>query len=168
MVMKENGMVSWEDFKTLREGQLADQRIVFTNGCFDLLHPGHVDLLDRAKQQGDLLVVGLNSDDSVRRIKGPDRPVNRADDRARVLLGLRSVDFVLIFDQDTPLELIRLVQPDVLIKGGDWPVNKIIGRDIVESRGGIVLSLTLLPGYSTTNLIERICRSCLSRRSAHE
>jgi rfaE bifunctional protein nucleotidyltransferase chain/domain len=135
-------------------------RLVFTNGCYDILHPGHVDLLARARAQGDGLILGLNSDASVGRIKGglagPKRPVNPQAERAFVLAGLESVDFIVLFDEDTPLELIRAVRPQVLVKGGDWDVARIVGRDIVEADGGLVLSLPLLPGYSTTGLIERL------------
>lgn len=135
-------------------------RLVFTNGCYDILHPGHVDLLARARSQGDGLLLGLNSDASVRRIKGdlagPKRPVNPQAERAFVLAGLQSVDFVVLFDEDTPLELIRAVRPQVLVKGGDWDVARIVGREVVEAEGGLVLSLPLLPGYSTTGLIERL------------
>jgi len=135
-------------------------RLVFTNGCYDILHPGHVDLLARARAQGDGLILGLNSDASVRRIKGnlpgPPRPVNSEAERAFVLAGLESVDFIVLFDEDTPLELIRAVRPQVLVKGGDWDVARIVGREVVEADGGLVLSLPLLPGYSTTGLIERL------------
>lgn len=135
-------------------------KLVFTNGCYDILHPGHVDLLARARAQGDGLILGLNSDASVRRIKGdlagPKRPVNPQAERAFVLAGLQSVDFIVLFDEDTPLSLIRAVRPQVLVKGGDWDVARIVGRDIVEADGGLVLSLPLLPGYSTTGLIERL------------
>ena len=131
-------------------------KVVFTNGCFDILHPGHVDYLERARSLGDILVVGLNSDASVRRLKGPLRPVNDQAARARVLAGLACVDFVMIFEEDTPLELIRAVCPDVLVKGGDWSVDRIVGREEVEERGGTVLSIPLLEGYSTTETINRI------------
>lgn len=130
--------------------------LVFTNGCFDILHPGHVDYLERARALGASLMVGLNSDDSVRRLKGFTRPINDQASRARVLQALGCVDYVVIFDEDTPLELIRQVQPDVLVKGGDWPVEKIVGREVVQGRGGRVLSLDVLPGHSTTGIIERI------------
>jgi D-glycero-beta-D-manno-heptose 1-phosphate adenylyltransferase len=148
--------LSWDDLSKVRKAVLKEKRVVFTNGCFDLLHPGHVDLLVRAKSLGDVLVVGLNSDGSVRRLKGRGRPVVGQEDRAYVLSALESVNYVVLFDQDTPLELITLVQPDVLVKGGDWPVERIVGREAVLARGGEVLSLVLLPGYSTTDLIERI------------
>jgi len=129
---------------------------VFTNGCFDLIHPGHIDLLERARALGDRLVVALNSDASVRAIKGPGRPFVPQEDRARTLRALRCVDEVIIFDEPTPARLIEELQPDILVKGGDWPVEQIIGADIVLRKGGKVLSLPLRPGYSTTELIERI------------
>ena len=135
----------------------AGQKIVFTNGCFDILHPGHVQLLAAAKSRGDVLVLGLNSDASVRRLgKGADRPVNPLEERAYVLAHLASVDFVTPFSEDTPLDLITAIEPDVLIKGGDWAPEHIVGRDVVTARGGAVLSLPLLPGYSTTSLLARI------------
>lgn len=130
--------------------------VVFTNGCFDILHPGHVNLLARAKALGRVLVLGLNSDASVRGLKGPSRPVTAFADRALVLAGLASVDYVAQFDAPTPLELIEAILPDVLVKGGDWPVENIVGREAVERSGGRVLSLPLLPGYSTTGIIRRI------------
>lgn len=142
-----------EHRKTLPEGF----RLVFTNGCFDLLHPGHVDYLSRARALGDGLMVGLNSDDSVRRLnKGPERPINAQQARAYVLAGLECVDFVIVFDEDTPLELIKAVRPQVLVKGGDWPVERIVGRDVVEGDGGTVLSIPLLEGFSTTDVVRRI------------
>ena len=138
----------------------AGKRIVFTNGCYDILHPGHVDLLARTKALGDVLVLGLNSDESVKRQgKGDDRPVNPYPVRAFVLAHLESVDFVVRFDEDTPAQLIEAVRPDVLVKGGDWPVERIVGRETVQRRGGDVVSLPLLEGYSTTALIEKIRRS---------
>lgn len=130
--------------------------VVFTNGCFDILHPGHVDYLQRARNLGERLVVGLNSDASVRRLKGPTRPVNDEASRALVLAALACVDHVVVFEEDTPYELIRAVAPDVLVKGGDWSVDRIVGRDLVEARGGRVLSIPLLPGHSTTAIIDRI------------
>ncbi len=135
----------------------AGKRLVFTNGCFDILHPGHVDLLARARAEGDVLILGLNSDDSVRRLnKGPERPINPFAARAFVLAHLASVDYVVEFDEDTPLELIRAVRPHVLIKGGDWTPERIVGREIVEADGGRVISLPLIPGFSTTALAEKI------------
>lgn len=148
--------VFFADIAGLRSAYTG-KRLVFTNGCFDILHLGHVDYLARARQLGDLLVVGVNSDASVRRLKGARRPVNGENERAGVLGALACVDHVVVFEEDTPYRLIELIQPDVLVKGGDWPVHKIVGRDIVEARGGKVLSLPVLPGYSTTGTIERIC-----------
>lgn len=130
--------------------------VVFTNGCFDILHAGHTTYLNRAKSLGDVLVVGLNSDDSVRRLKGPSRPVNTQDDRAVVLSALRSVDYVCVFREDTPLELITAIQPDVLVKGGDYSIDTIVGADVVLGRGGKVLSLPFVEGKSTTSVIERM------------
>ncbi len=129
---------------------------VFTNGCFDLIHPGHVSLLERARELGDRLVVGINSDESVRRIKGPGRPVVDQESRKAVLLALRAVDEVRIFEELTPEKLIRNIKPDILVKGGDWTENEIIGADFVKSLGGRVVSLPLLEGFSSSNLIEAI------------
>lgn len=141
----------------LEEPRAEGKTIVFTNGCFDILHPGHVDLLERCKAQGDALVVGVNSDASVARLgKGPNRPLNSFESRAFLLAHLRSVDYVVGFDEDTPLNLIKAIVPDVLVKGGDWETERIVGRCVVEGHGGRVLSLDLLPGYSTTSLVERI------------
>lgn len=133
-----------------------DKRIVFTNGCFDILHKGHVAYLNEAKALGDLLVLGLNSDASVKRLKGSERPINQENDRKFVLENLKAVDFVEIFTEDTPYELIKKIQPDVLVKGGDWPVEKIVGHDIVFAKGGNVYSLNFVDGYSTTNIIHKI------------
>ena len=133
------------------------KRIVLTNGCYDILHPGHVDLLARARAEGNVLVLALNSDDSVRRLgKGTDRPLNTFAVRAFVAVHLASVDLVTCFEQDTPLELVGQLKPDVLVKGGDWPVEAIVGGEIVAGYGGRVLSLPLVEGYSTTDLAERI------------
>jgi len=155
-------MLTLPEFLAQKAAFPPGYRLVFTNGCYDILHPGHVDLLARARALGDGLILGLNSDASVRRIKGdlpgPARPVNNQAERAFVLAGLASVDFVVVFDEDTPLELIRAVRPQVLVKGGDWDVSRIVGRDVVEADGGMVVSLPLLPGYSTTGLIERLTR----------
>ena len=137
---------------------MSGRKRVFTNGCFDVLHPGHVDLLERARALGDYLIVGLNSDASVRDIKAPYKPYINQDDRRRMLLGLRSVDEVVIFDEPTPLRLIEELKPDVLVKGGDWPVEKIVGAQQVLARGGQVYSLELLPGYSTTSIVAEIVR----------
>lgn len=133
-----------------------DKKIVFTNGCFDILHKGHISYLNEAKRQGDLLVLGLNSDASVKRLKGESRPVNNEQDRKFVLENLRCIDFVEIFTEDTPYNLIKHIQPSVLVKGGDWSVDQIVGSDIVMAAGGEVKSLSFIDGYSTTNTIEKI------------
>jgi len=130
--------------------------VVFTNGCFDLLHPGHVSLLERCRRLGDRLIVGLNSDASIGRLKGPSRPLMPEADRVAMLRALRAVDEVIVFDEETPERLIEQVQPDVLVKGGDWPVERIVGAEFVLARGGRVLSLPLEPGYSTTSIVRRI------------
>jgi len=132
-------------------------RIVFTNGCFDLLHVGHIRYLQQARRMGDLLVVGINSDDSVRRLKGPSRPVQPEQDRGEILAGLECVDYVVSFDQDTPLAVIERLTPDVLVKGADWPIDRIVGREVVEGAGGRVATITYVKGISTSVLIERIC-----------
>ncbi|HUF12049.1 MAG TPA: D-glycero-beta-D-manno-heptose 1-phosphate adenylyltransferase [Longimicrobiales bacterium] len=139
-----------------RLGRPRRQRVVFTNGCFDLLHPGHVEYLHDARLLGDLLVVGLNSDDSVRRLKGPERPLNAEDSRAIVLAGLASVDFVTLFDEDTPRELIAALLPDLLVKGGDYRAEEVVGREEVEAAGGRVVILPFRAGHSTTALLTRI------------
>jgi len=130
--------------------------IVFTNGCFDIIHAGHVDLLDRAKALGTKLIVGINSDTSARSIKGPDRPVQDQESRKAVLLGLKAVDEVLIFDELTPENLIQTLKPDVLVKGGDWKADEIIGSGFVQSYGGKVFSLPLVDGYSSSQIVEKI------------
>jgi D-beta-D-heptose 7-phosphate kinase/D-beta-D-heptose 1-phosphate adenosyltransferase len=130
--------------------------VVFTNGVFDLLHPGHVDLLAAARAAGDALIVGINSDASVHRLKGETRPVRSERERAHVLAALRSVDAVTIFDEDTPLELILALRPDLLVKGGDYSLDMIVGRQEVEGWGGRVLVIPLTPGHSTTGTIERL------------
>ncbi len=132
------------------------KKIVFTNGCFDILHLGHVDYLERAKALGDILVVAINRDASVRKLKGPERPVNSEKDRAGVLAGLQAVDFVVFFGEDTPLKTIQSIKPDVLVKGGDWPVSKIVGTGFVVARGGKVKSLKFLKGRSTTGTLKKI------------
>lgn len=131
-------------------------RLVFTNGVFDLVHPGHVAYLRSARALGDALIVGLNSDRSVRFNKGAERPINPEAERAEILLALEMVDGVVIFDEDTPFETIRRIQPDVLVKGADWGPDSIVGRDLVEARGGRVVRIDLTPGVSTTDLIARI------------
>ena len=130
--------------------------VVFTNGVFDILHRGHVEYLQKARSQGDMLVVGLNSDASVRRIKGPGRPINPQEDRAAVLAALACVDSVVVFEEDTPQALIEAVVPDVLVKGADWKVEEIVGADVVLRNGGRVANIELTPGRSTTDVINRI------------
>ncbi|MBP7548892.1 MAG: D-glycero-beta-D-manno-heptose 1-phosphate adenylyltransferase [Gemmatimonadaceae bacterium] len=131
--------------------------VVFTNGVFDLLHPGHIDVLTGARAQGDLLIVGVNSDASVRRLgKGPERPVRSEAERAYVLAGLAAVDAVVVFDEDTPLELVRALEPDVIVKGGDYAPESVVGADLVRARGGRVVIIPLTPGQSTTSIIHRL------------
>lgn len=141
----------------LAECRQRQQRVVFTNGCFDLMHIGHVRYLQAARNLGDLLVVGVNSDGSVRALsKGPDRPIVPDVQRAEVLAALACVDYVIIFSEPDPGALIAALQPDILVKGGDWPLDRIIGRDTVEARGGRVQTIPLVPGVSTTTLVQRI------------
>ncbi len=142
--------------ETLAAWRTAGERIVFTNGVFDLLHYGHVEYLEDARALGDRLVVGVNSDASVRRLKGPARPLIPEHERAELLAALESVDMVAIFEDDTPLTLIEEVAPDVLAKGGDWALDRIVGREFVEARGGKVVSVRLREGRSTTTIVERI------------
>ena len=134
----------------------SGRRIVFTNGVYDLLHPGHVRYLQQARGLGDVLIVGVNADASVRRNKGPGRPINPERERAEVVAALDAVDAAVLFDEDTPAEIIRLVQPDVLVKGADWPEDQIVGRDTVEARGGRVVRVAVEEGYSTTELVSRV------------
>lgn len=140
----------------LKRYRSRGKKIVFTNGCFDILHVGHIDYLERAKKMGDILVIGMNSDNSVRRLKGPSRPVNRQGDRARVLASLECVDFLTIFNEPTPAALIEKLSPDILVKGGDWKSRDIVGGDFVKSYGGKVVSLKFVKGYSTTGLLKKI------------
>ena len=132
--------------------------VVFTNGCFDLLHPGHIRYLEKARAQGDVLVVALNSDRSVRKIKGEDRPVLSQEERSEIMGGLGCVDFVTMFDEETPENIIKELVPTVLVKGGDWPVDKILGRQVVESNSGRVVSIDFEEEFSTSNIIKRIRR----------
>ena len=141
--------------RACRSAQEQGKRVVFTNGCFDLLHPGHVRYLAAARGAGDVLVVGVNSDRSVRALKGPGRPVQNADARAEVLAALAAVDHVVVFDAPTPLELIERLAPDVLVKGADWAAGDIVGGDFVRARGGKVVRVRLVPGQSTTRLVQR-------------
>jgi D-beta-D-heptose 7-phosphate kinase/D-beta-D-heptose 1-phosphate adenosyltransferase len=139
--------------------------VVFTNGTFDILHRGHVEYLSRAKRMGDVLVVGLNTDSSIRRIKGTGRPINSNADRAAVLAALAPVDYVCFFGDDTPHKIISRLKPDVLVKGADWKSDAIVGRDVVEANGGIVRRIRLTPGRSTSRIINRIIKSSRGRRS---
>lgn len=146
--------MTWEEAAAWRRG--VQGRVVFTNGVFDLLHSGHVDVLAQARAHGDALVVGLNNDSSVRRLKGPQRPVRAETERAYVLSALRDVDAVVMFSEDTPLALIRHLRPDVLVKGGDYGPDTVVGRDDVESWGGRVVIVPLRPGQSTTSIIDKL------------
>lgn len=139
--------------QTLRR---SGKKIVFTNGCFDILHLGHVRYLSRARKLGDVLVVGLNSDASIRRLKGPERPINRQSDRAEVLSALEPVSFVCLFNQDTPLKLIQKVKPHVLVKGGDWKGKEVVGADWVHSYGGKLKLISFVKGRSSTAVLEKI------------
>jgi len=134
----------------------SGRHIVFTNGVFDLLHPGHVRYLQHARSLGDVLIVGVNADASVRRNKGPERPLTPEHERAEILSALECVDAVVVFEQDTPAEIVRLVQPDILVKGADWPADQIVGRDTVEARGGRVVLVPVEAGHSTSAIVKRI------------
>jgi rfaE bifunctional protein nucleotidyltransferase chain/domain len=147
-------VMTWPEAQRWRRGRRG--RVAFTNGVFDLLHPGHIDVLIGARRHGEHLVVGLNSDASVRRIKGRDRPVRTAADRAYVLAALEPVDAIVVFDQDTPRELIIALEPDVLVKGGDYAVDTVVGAAEVHARGGQVVIIPLTPGHSTTSIIEKL------------
>lgn len=153
-----------QDFETiaatLAQWRAAGQRIVFTNGCFDLLHYGHLHYLAAARDLADRLVVGLNSAASVRRLKGPNRPINDELTRTHTLAALQMIDAVVVFEDDTPLELIKIVLPDFLVKGGDWKPEQIVGSEIVLANGGQVRSLPFVEGYSTTNIEQKILERC--------
>ena len=158
--------MSYDKIKTLSEltrilKKLKNKRkaVVFTNGCFDILHVGHVSYLEKARSTGDILIVGLNSDSSIRKLKGEKRPLVSQKNRARVLSALTSVDFIVIFSSLTPFNLIKAIKPDVLVKGGDWKVKDVIGSDIVKSYGGKVKSLPYIKGFSTKSLIKKIASS---------
>lgn len=136
--------------------RFRNEKIVFTNGCFDVLHPGHIEYLSKARDLGTKLLIGLNTDDSVKRLKGNNRPIINEDYRALMLASLHFVDAVVLFDQDTPLELIKLVQPDVLIKGADYKPEDIVGYEVVTAKGGVVETICLVDGFSTTSLIKKL------------
>ncbi len=140
----------------LKDLKKLGHKIVFTNGCFDILHLGHITYLEEAKAKGDILVVGLNSDDSVKRLKGPERPIKDEKSRASILAALSSVDVVIIFEDDTPISLIKAVQPDILVKGGDYKKQQIVGADFVECTGGQVVIIPFLEGHSSTDLINKL------------
>lgn len=146
-----------EEIKAIRNKlMLEGKSVVFTNGCFDILHAGHVDYLAKAKECGDVLILGLNSDKSVRSIKGEKRPIVPEEERAFILSNLKSVDYVTLFDEDTPFEIISAIIPDVLVKGADWPIDQIVGRDVVENNGGSVKTIKFVNQVSTTNIIKTI------------
>ncbi len=153
-----NKIVSKEDaLQKIKAQKLNGKKIVFTNGCFDIIHPGHVDYLSQARDLGDFLILGLNTDNSVKRLnKAPNRPINNEQARASVLAALASIDLIVLFDEGTPYELISFLKPDVLVKGNDYEVEKIVGYDVVTANGGKVITIPFLEGFSTTNLIKKI------------
>ena len=143
----------------LSDHRANGRKVVFTNGVFDLMHPGHVRYLRAARKMGDLLVVAINSDDSVRRLKGPGRPILPQNERGKILAALEMVDYVTLFEEDTPQAIIELLRPDILVKGGDYKLHEIVGRDFVESIGGKVVAIPFVEGMSSTNIIDRIVRA---------
>lgn len=151
----EEKIVPWAFFRE-NEVKLHNRKIVFTNGCFDVLHFGHVQYLLEARKLGDMLVVGLNSDTSVRRLKGESRPINGENERAFVLAALAFVDYVVVFEEDTPKELIEVVKPDILVKGGDYTIENIVGADFVMQNGGTVTTIPFVEGFSSTHIIEQL------------
>lgn len=142
--------------KIALELKLNSKKIVFTNGCFDVIHSGHVHYLSEAKKLGDILIIGLNTDDSVKRLKGDNRPINNQFDRAIVLDALKPVDIVVFFDEDTPLELIKIINPDVLVKGADYKIEEIVGAEFVQQNGGSVVTIKFVEGKSSTNIINKL------------
>ena len=152
-----NSSTSLSELKAIRlKLKASNKKVVFTNGVFDLIHSGHVDYLSKAKELGDVLIVGLNSDDSVKRIKGDKRPILKQDERAFILSNLKPVDYVILFNDDTPEKLISEIIPDILVKGADWAVEKIIGKEIVEKNGGKVMNIKFVNDQSTSKIIELI------------
>ncbi len=152
-----NGLVTREELKIIVQSLKDDgKKIVFTNGCFDILHAGHVDYLAKAKEKGDILVLGLNTDSSVSRIKGELRPIINEEERAFILSNLRSVDYITLFDEDTPIELISTIIPDILVKGADYSIKDIVGSDFVIQNGGSVETIELVVNQSTSNIVEKI------------
>lgn len=153
-----------EEFeRKLTYWRFKEYKIVFTNGCFDILHAGHVEYLSKAASEGNILVIGLNSDDSVRRLKGSHRPINNQQARAILLASLGFVDAVVLFDEDTPYELIKTIQPDILIKGSDYKPEEIVGYDILTAKGGLVKTVDLVEGYSTTSIEKRILENIIRK-----
>ena len=152
-----NGIINIDELKKIR-GYLKreNKKVVFTNGCFDIIHAGHVDYLLKAKELGDVLIVGLNSDRSVKRIKGDKRPIINERERALILLNIKPVDYVVMFEEDTPQKLIQELVPDILVKGGDWKINDIVGKDVVENNGGEVKTITFSNDQSTSQIIQTI------------
>lgn len=146
-----------EDFKSIRAKiKSENKKLVFTNGCFDILHKGHITYLNEAKKLGDILIIGVNSDASVKNLKGEERPVTNEQDRMFALDNLKAVDYVVLFTEDTPYNLIKAIEPDVLVKGGDWKAEDIVGSDVVLANGGEVKSLNFVTGYSTSSILEKI------------
>lgn len=157
MEVIKNKIKDWTNAKHLvQEWHQKGERVVFTNGCFDILHLGHVDYLEKARSLGDRLVIGLNTDSSVSRFKGPDRPIQDQHSRARILASLQFVDLVVFFDDDTPLALISELLPDILVKGSDYMAESIVGAEVVQKNGGVVKTIDFVSGYSTTRIIEKI------------
>lgn len=155
--MSEDKVVVFSKLRTVVSKLKAkNKKIVFTNGCFDLIHAGHVKYLEKAKSFGDILIVGINSDSSMKKIKGSKRPIIAQGDRAGIIAGLESVDYVSIFDETTPLRLIKAVKPDVLVKGADWDLTKMVGADYIKSYGGNAISIPLVKGRSTSHIIRKI------------
>ncbi len=151
---------SWQKAsEEVKHWKMEGQKVVFTNGCFDLLHLGHVDYLEKARNLGDRLVVGLNTDSSVSRFKGPERPLQDQNSRARIIASLQFVDLVVFFDEDTPLNLISELVPNILVKGSDYLAENIVGADVVKKNGGVVKTIDFVPGYSTTRIVEKIKRT---------
>jgi D-glycero-beta-D-manno-heptose 1-phosphate adenylyltransferase len=143
-------------YDILKNMKKEQKKIVFTNGCFDIIHRGHIYILSESKKLGDILILGLNSDSSIRRIKGPQRPINSEEDRAYVLDNIKSVDYVVLFEEDTPYNLIENILPDFLVKGGDWEADKIVGSDILRKYGGKVISIPYIDDFSTSSIIKKI------------
>jgi rfaE bifunctional protein nucleotidyltransferase chain/domain len=152
-------VVNLDELVSIRETfRSTKKRVVFTNGCFDILHRGHVEFLNKAKSFGDILVVGLNSNASARRIKGKNRPIVSEEDRAFIVANLVAVDYVSIFQEETPLRMITAIVPDVLVKGADWGVGEIVGKEVVEAAGGLVTNIPLVPDHSTTDIVNKIVK----------